>query len=704
MGAYYESFAFDAAGNITSLTRHGHKAGQLAMDAFSYQFDKRIVNSNAVDASGTAIQWDALHTNKLYHVYDAQSDANRYDNDIDDQGTPFVDYLAGDINRDNTYGYDELGNLIRDESNSIAHIAWTLTGKIKSITRSSVNPDNLPDLEFGYNASGTRLYKIVKPRSGGTLSANSDWTVEYYISDASGTVMATYQRAYEQKGSTTYTDQLTVSQHMVYGSSRLGVVNEDIPLYASDFTAAIGPDMAFAGADYSSYTTQTLTTVSYEVNALLRGKKRYEISNHLGNVLAVVQDRKRAIDANNNGIKDYYIPYIVETHDYYAYGSLMEGRGFSSEGYRFGFQGQENENDISGNKGGHSNYKFRISDNRLGRFFAVDPLSPDYPWYAPYQFAGNSTIAFSELEGLEPKRAGKDYEIVFARWQGEFLGDFYNWMFIPETKSWEVISKPVIINSQHSNSIKSLSEHIPISYTDAINNGKTGVDIFVEILKATGKSKVTRKLIRNLSRGVNALDNAGLFEIFGAAMVLSGEAQSVRDGEGVSPGSFASTAANVYWQYQGWGAKTASHTTKITGSTRGGRLSGGLAGMAFSLAIGAIVDHNQEDFDDMNRNVFKNAALTGDWDDMVYYSRTYNSTQIVEDFGSTFVYVYAAMDVHSGEFTNVIPTIAAYENSLEASTKIGFIPNVVYWGYARDLSQDDDGNYIFKSQGVKKIE
>jgi len=33
----------------------------------------------------------------------------------------------------------------------------------------------------------------------------------------------------------------------------------------------------------------------------------------------------------------------------------------------------------------------------------VDPLSPDYPWYTPYQFAGNKPIAHIDLDGLEEK-------------------------------------------------------------------------------------------------------------------------------------------------------------------------------------------------------------------------------------------------------------------------------------------------------------
>ena len=68
--------------------------------------------------------------------------------------------------------------------------------------------------------------------------------------------------------------------------------------------------------------------------------------------------------------------------------------------YRYGFQGQERDDEIKG-KGNSLNYTYRMHDPRLGRFFAVDPLFRDYPWYTPYQFSGNKVIAFVELEGLE---------------------------------------------------------------------------------------------------------------------------------------------------------------------------------------------------------------------------------------------------------------------------------------------------------------
>jgi RHS repeat-associated protein len=71
-----------------------------------------------------------------------------------------------------------------------------------------------------------------------------------------------------------------------------------------------------------------------------------------------------------------------------------------SDAYRYGFQGQERDDEVKG-EGNSYNYKYRMHDPRLGRFFAVDPLSRQYPHNSPYAFSENSTIAFIELEGLE---------------------------------------------------------------------------------------------------------------------------------------------------------------------------------------------------------------------------------------------------------------------------------------------------------------
>jgi hypothetical protein len=74
-------------------------------------------------------------------------------------------------------------------------------------------------------------------------------------------------------------------------------------------------------------------------------------------------------------------------------------------GYRYGFQGQEKDDELKG-EGNSLNFKYRIDDTRIGRFFAVDPMAKKYPYYSPYAFGGNKVIQFIEFEGLETKESG----------------------------------------------------------------------------------------------------------------------------------------------------------------------------------------------------------------------------------------------------------------------------------------------------------
>jgi len=85
---------------------------------------------------------------------------------------------------------------------------------------------------------------------------------------------------------------------------------------------------------------------------------------------------------------------------------LVPNRNFPTNtiangGYRYGFQGQEKDDDIKNKKGTSLNYKFRMHDSRVGWFFAVDPLTAKYPWNSSYAFSENNTIRYVELEGLE---------------------------------------------------------------------------------------------------------------------------------------------------------------------------------------------------------------------------------------------------------------------------------------------------------------
>ncbi len=127
----------------------------------------------------------------------------------------------------------------------------------------------------------------------------------------------------------------------------------------------------------------------------------YELSNHLGNVLTVITDRKIPVDANNDFITDYYLPDVISSTDYYAFGSPMPGRNFNAGNYRYGFNGKENDNETVSTGEGTQDYGMRIYNPALGRFLSVDPLQKEFAWNSSYAFSENDVIRAVDLDGAE---------------------------------------------------------------------------------------------------------------------------------------------------------------------------------------------------------------------------------------------------------------------------------------------------------------
>lgn len=384
-GAYQTSYTFDGNGNLLTLQRHGNDQLNFDMDNFSYKYDGTI---------GTA----AVESNQLNYVSDNIS-AGSYSSDIDGQSL-------------NNYTYDESGQLIGDVDEDIDLIEWTVTGKVKRIDFSSTSGKD--DIKFIYNPMDMRIAKIVY--------LNTDHTemqYTYYSYDPQGNVMATYDRhqilTYDGTNDAEpheYSDELVLSEHMIYGASRLGVHNQNKLLVSATITQnyIYTPNLETGiGLVWSTVTQETFDRTYREVE-----RKYYEFSNHLGNVLEVITDRKIGYDngtynaefgtktsSTTDGTYDVYIANVVSYSDYYPYGMLLPGRhGSAGDEYRYGFQGQEMDDEIKG-EGNSVNYKYRMHDPRIGRFFAVDPLAPKYPHYTPYGFSGNHVINSVELEGLE---------------------------------------------------------------------------------------------------------------------------------------------------------------------------------------------------------------------------------------------------------------------------------------------------------------
>jgi hypothetical protein len=94
------------------------------------------------------------------------------------------------------------------------------------------------------------------------------------------------------------------------------------------------------------------------------GKKQYELSNHLGNVLTLITDKKIPVEnINITGEVEYFIVEILSATDYSPFGVTLKEREFTSEKYRYGFNGQEKDDEVKGS-GNSYNYTYRMHDPR----------------------------------------------------------------------------------------------------------------------------------------------------------------------------------------------------------------------------------------------------------------------------------------------------------------------------------------------------
>jgi RHS repeat-associated protein len=368
---YNSEYAYDANGNIETATR---------TDQFGELYDQLDYDYQHAQGSTDKVR------NRLYHLTDLVDDSpsdvvNQVDDGFEDlpyQPTPGTDLdnALSTINTANNYGYDALGNLVRDDREHIANIEWTVAGKVKGVDQATSFGKN--DLRFGYGADGQRVVKGVYDETGTTLQHR-----DYYIRDAQGNVMATYR--HERLPTWSF----RVTERTIYGSSRLGVDNLEAEL---------------------CYDPQP---PPYDPTSDPAGRLRYEMTDHLGNVTTVVTDELLGVNTDGVAGYEYFQPLVVTAQGYEPFGSLLPGRNYSSGSYRFGFQGQESDGEVNGERNSYA-YEYRMHDPRVGRLLSLDPLSAKYPHNSPYAFSENRVIDGIELEGLEVVLPSYSERLAFA--------------------------------------------------------------------------------------------------------------------------------------------------------------------------------------------------------------------------------------------------------------------------------------------------
>lgn len=424
---YRSEYTYDANGNIETVQRW-NATGTARYDSLHYHYH---------DAGGRRLR------NRLYHLQDLAADGIVTAPDPDDlkKTTLAVDTNLGTLNTNastNNYRYDALGNLVYDNREGISKIEWTVAGKVRSVAKASG-----PSLAFAYGASGQRTQKQV-----GDPALDPTAYREHYIRDAQGNIMATYRYTNNTAAS------LKLNERPLYGSSRLGSLREEVELHT---LAAFDPATA---------------------NPVQMVDLNYELTDHLGNVCAVVTGR--LLDGNGGGTAKQ--AELVSAQGYEPFGSLLPGRNYSSSSYRFGFNGAEKNDEVHGATGTSYTFEARMHDPRVGRWLSLDPLAFTYTALSPYCFTGNNPIMMVEVDGQRFEYVNKEskqlYKSIFRAASKERRAE------LRLLKKSDVIYR---VNVGGTTGKADLSGSTLWNPTESATRGKTVIDINVDANDEYGK-------------------------------------------------------------------------------------------------------------------------------------------------------------------------------------------------------------------------
>lgn len=302
----------------------------------------------------------------LTYNYGSGDLKNRLNSVVDARGNQGVE----DLESLQSYLYDEVGNLTQSTTptatgTEVLDVNWRVDGKVDyvSITQGGINSQ----INFIYDALGNRVGKIWDPNT----AVSFDEISTFHVRDASGDILATYTRSHN---GTLFENKLI--ERTLYGDERLGVDKQDY---------------TFNG---NGEVMRNIIGVSDGLYMRLLNDKVFELKDHLDNITATISDYKKKIGSS-------YQAQMLSYQQYYPFGWTMPERKANTDNYRFGFNGKENDKEWGNQL--IQDYGFRLYNPALGKFLSVDPLAPSYPWYTPYQFAGNKPIGAIDIDGLEEK-------------------------------------------------------------------------------------------------------------------------------------------------------------------------------------------------------------------------------------------------------------------------------------------------------------
>ena len=355
------NYIFDAAGNITEQIDNAQQTV--------------FFNNTQVDPHGK-YTYDAL-----YRLIEAEGRELIGLNAAPGPGDVSIAPLPNDTTAvrryTQQYEYDELGNTLKMIHQATAgnwtrhyHYNFSQNNYLLSMSSDGVKPTTD---EYTYDAHGS----IVSMPHLATMSW--DFADRLQVADLGGGGMAYYVydgagervRKVIEKNGGVKEERLYLGDWEVYRESQSGMVQlERESLHIMDDTKRIS-------------LVETLTVDSGNPVASPSEVIRYQLDNHLGSAALELDD----------------VAAVISYEEYHPFGttSYRSGRNATEISLkRYRYVGKERDDET-----GIYYYGARYYAVWLARFISVDPLKDDYPYYTPYQYAGNKPITFIDLDGAE---------------------------------------------------------------------------------------------------------------------------------------------------------------------------------------------------------------------------------------------------------------------------------------------------------------
>jgi RHS repeat-associated protein len=214
-------------------------------------------------------------------------------------------------------------------------------------------------------------------------------------------------------------------------------------------------------------------------------------------------------DAPGQGSMDYFIDHVrlTRTRDTFYTDTITLATG---EGYKYGFNGMEQENDWNG-LGNSYDFGARVLDVRLGRWLSRDGHEQYYSNKSSYQFVSNSPILMTDYNGLD--------NIIYI-----YVGEYYmkdgKKVILTAAQQQEIFDKTVQVFEMIHNKV----------------NGGLGVDIeFVKTSSPYNSSTLDKSDVLAMAADLDFAEG-----VYGTLLSISD-----RDDPGISKGNYLAQPAFV---------------------------------------------------------------------------------------------------------------------------------------------------------------